>query len=1474
MVHPIIACCIKIILIFIHIKTLSRLLSEQKHTQSLLKIYSKCAKINLKSIEPQGLELPQSLPGRIDYLAAKALVRSKKAQIALRSFEDIAAGKVEEAIPNLSTSLTRCLRIVATMSGISLKQKEPLAYFRQLIEEFKKITDANGLNILAQLDALFVEKKNLYHDVSILYHAQTLIEQNRFSLDENREMLEPILKRYGITLSAQDSPQTLFQHLTATVGIVDGKLEKLKRFFHEKTEEIDEKLTIFETSTDRLAQEFSPQILEKPIHVTMVGVEYAGLIKVGGLSEALEGLSVAMKKQHPDNHVRLIFPKFSIIPEKVRQKLEEAPPKEYKDFQGNTFRVYATDIDGVECLFIEDPSFVLTKTNPNIYGPNEEETKRRFVKFSQLASDLIPQLGKTDIIHLHDWHVAGIAIKYKKDHLKEWEEGKTPPIVFTFHNNNRGAQGRFFHEVYHYDPIIQGLIQAGIASENLNAFIETLQIADSATTVSPSFAIESQAIDTGEGVSFATREAAQKGKLFGVINGSNPTRWNPARDSQLQHWKDPETAEPIDLTFDADSPNIVARKQLCKSQLAKWVKQTFPSTPFDETKPIVTFIGRFDSYQKGIDTLDAAMRATLNKGGQFVCMGSSEDPIATQILELLQKKYAGKAVLFIRDYKDPSGAFHYQQGNHTRQGIGSVVRASSDFVYIPSSFEPCGLVQFEGWLFGSLAIGSRVGGLADTIIPHKQDPLRWNGFLFDRKEKIASSVSSVITKALETWSSCTLDQKNLILSRIMKDGKKYSWSEAPAGYSPVQRYRFVYENAKKMARLRASSTRVQEKRTDLLGRYRILSSQQPKSELNIREEKYNALFKKQKTSLEKLEKAFLSLPEGIRKQISDPYLRDVSFREYERFGAHHSQDHTQFAVFAPGAKSVAVKMVDTGVIQPMSKHTDGSWSIDVPNIPVGTRYQYLVNGQTKLDPYGRQTVPSKKIGDPPCSVVTSSDQYEWTDSTWMSQRAQEAGQSKPMSMYEVYPTAWRKKDGHTLTYRELAPALVNHCKQTGYTHVELMGILDHPSEASWGYQVTGFFSPNSRMGSPSDLKYLIDYLHANHIGVALDFIPCHFAIDEYALNKFDGTDLFQPTEAALPFLARQQLSTWGTKYFDFKKRHVRDFLISSAAYWVEQMHVDALRVDAVRCCFLSEDPAKGRLFLKQFNSVIHKQFQGVQTIAEDLSGGLEISRPLYQNGLGFDMKWNITWMYECLPYFYLHPKDRKLSYQRIISSITADPYHNMVVAISHDNVKSGWHTLTDMAPGLSLEQKLANLRAFFGFMYTLPGKKLLFMGSDTASEEIWDTLIGKERGVDDLPLPESKRKIQQTLHDLNLIYTNNRAFYERDSNGKDLTWIKNNDPNGQVVAFRRTSANKQESFACFHNFTDTAAKEFVIALPRPLPSDQASLIVEIFNSDDSKYGGSGAVNKKIELVRDASGAVYAYKLQLPPLTTLIIRETA
>jgi len=1144
-------------------------------------------------------------------------------------------------------------------------------------------------------------------------------------------------------------------------------------------------------------------------------------------------------------------------------------PTVHVNSKGEEYRVYTHEIDGVSCCFIEHPSFELEKERPNVYGPDYTAQATRFAAFSELAADLIYERKDSDIIHLHDWHVSGVALKLKNEHKTEWENGDIPPILFTFHNNNRVAQGRIMVGSHPYDPVVKGYQDCGIIRENNeNLFVQTLRTVDAVTTVSETFGMEAQQADLGEGVSFAVRRAAEVGKLTGIINGANPDRWNPKTDQTLKNWKNVVTQERVDLSYGPDHEDLIGQRGKCKKQLQKWVNKYLPDTKIDFSKPIVTYIGRFDSYQKGLDKFEEAIESTLKNGGQFICMGSGEDPEAKDILDSLQEKYK-QGVLFIRDYKDQKGRYYYQQGDSNRPGIGPLVRAASDFLFIPSRFEPCGLVQFEGWLFGSLAIGSETGGLADTIISQEADPEQFNGFLFRRNGSRASQVGRVIGRALKFWAEQSSEQKESTIKRIMEEGRQYGWTESPSSFAPVEKYRFAYANAQRRVKWRKASSQGHH-RIELI-RHRILrTSKYPAASL---EEAYlSQYYKQQGLDSESLNALYRKLPEGMRQQLPSPYGVNVHHTKYEDYGAFPTDGGTTFSVLVPNAKKVVVVLADENEnIQGehlMKRDQLGKWVATIPGVGAGQKYQFKIDGNIKIDPYGRWHKPSKYPGKEPYSVVVASD-HQWSDNLWMRKKERTAGKSQPMSIYELHPTTWKRRKGAPLNYRELAKELVNHCRELGYTHIELMGILEHPDERSWGYQVSGYFAPNSRLGSVDDFKFMMDYLHKNDIGVILDWIPAHFATDKYGLSEFDGSKLYEASGFKYFFGIRKNFFKFGSKHFDYTKKEVREFLISSAFFWLKEMHIDGLRVDCVRSVLNAEDKESAFLFIRDLNAVIHNKAVGSFTIAEEHSGDIRITSPSYQDGFDFDMKWHVGWMHHMLGYFTSSLESRRRNYKEIADAIMCDNFHKQVMFLSHDEVKDSVRTLINKTPNIhDQDTKYANVRAMLSFMMCSPGKKLQFMGSERGNDTPWNHFIGKkEKGLlDEIDMGQKGRKgLMRMIARLNTIYKTKSAFYERDNNGKDIEWIC--DPNNRVHAYRRQSSDGS-SYSCLHNFTGRETRRFTVTVPKK--EGRVISPEEIFNTDDSNFDGQGRLNHQIKI--EENEHEIKYTVQIPPLATVIIKE--
>ena len=1228
---------------------------------------------------------------------------------------------------------------------------------------------------------------------------------------------------------------------------------------------------VIDCSTDKLTNSLRSGFLKKPIHVAMVAVEYSGLVKEGGLAEAVEGLSKGLKESHPSNKVTVVYPKFSNLPPSVTSKLGACTT--HLTAENEPYRVYTYLLDNVEIKLIDHPAFTLPEGHRSIYGPDELHQQERFAVFNLLATDYLLKTEKPDIIHLHDWHSAGILSKIKKDHQEAWESGQVPPVIFTFHNNNRASQGRAVNTPYSYKPVIEGYIKKGILGAKENLFVKTLQEADVVTTVSETFALESQQLKYGEGISFATRQAAKHGKLFGIINGTNPYRWNPENDSTLKTWKNLATNEPLDLSYGPMSDNILEKKALIKQQLGLWIDKYLKQEEgrkftFDPTKPLITYVGRFDSYQKGLDKLEEAIESTLKHGGQFICMGMGEDSGAKQILDNLEKKYKD-GVLFIRDFKDASGKIHYQQGDSTRPGVGSLIRACSEFIFVPSRFEPCGLVQFEGWLFGSLAIGSKTGGLADTIKSAEKHADKFNGFLFCREGVTDKTCSACIENALNFWKLRSDEEKNSIFKRLIEEGRKYGWDSSPEGFSPLEKYRFVYELARKSAKQRRFSKKALTSVQDL----KLLPYDRV-SEFTKQEEEYLYHFYNADQlgiSAEKLKDIFNSLPSYSQQVLPDPFGKGVHFKQYKIFGNSYDATHktTRFALSAPYAKSVVLQLFDESeqlvAEHAMKKDDHGCWILpSVTSTYPRQRYLYKINNEQKLDPFGRGVIPSKSSKNLQYSVITE-EKHTWNDKAWMSARKASSTVKKPLSIFEVHPTTWLKKDdGSYLNYRELAPYLVKHAKNHGFSHIELMGILEHPDERSWGYQPTGFFAPNHRMGSIDDLKWMIDYLHQNNVGTILDFVPGQFADDSIGLKNFDGSSHFEPS-LIKKFLSLQYwFYHFGGNHFDLNKKHVRDFLISSAHFWLKEMHIDALRVDCVAGLLHADNKStNSKNFLKDLNAIIHKETPGAISIAEDFSSDPLILRDLSSDGLGFDYRWDPTWTHFALEHFNQKQLLPSKKNDQLIKKALSTPEHERQIGFySHDQTKQAKAQFHSTLSELTLDQRIKRIQSFLAFLISSNRNFLLFSGLEQLNINPWDLWIGSTKSFSSIP-DAKQEQIKQMLSALSQIKTQEKALA---LDTKDITAFLE-DPKMIVQAYRKTHDNS--SIVILHNLTEQERKSFVIKVKKQ--EGVTTSPVQIFSSSDSFLKESSRQPLKISTQDD--GEYISYQVDVPAETTLIIKES-
>jgi 1,4-alpha-glucan branching enzyme len=612
------------------------------------------------------------------------------------------------------------------------------------------------------------------------------------------------------------------------------------------------------------------------------------------------------------------------------------------------------------------------------------------------------------------------------------------------------------------------------------------------------------------------------------------------------------------------------------------------------------------------------------------------------------------------------------------------------------------------------------------------------------------------------------------------------------------------------------------------------------------------------------------------------------FKLFEKLGAHRmtveGQKGTHFAVWAPNAKSVSVVgdfnrwKPDSS---PLAVRWDGSgiWEGFIPGLEKGSLYKFhIVSNQRRYkvdkgDPLGY----SWEISPRTASMVWDLD-YRWQDEEWMTNRQKNNDLRAPLSVYELHLGSWCRStnEGHpVLTYREIAPLLIDYVKNMGFTHVEMLPIMEHPFYGSWGYQIVGYFAPTSRFGTPQDFMYLIDQLHQNGIGVVLDWVPSHFPSDEHGLAYFDGTHLYEHEDPKKGFHP-----DWKSYIFNYGRNEVRNFLISNAIFWLEKYHVDGLRLDAVASMLYLDYSRKdgewipnmygGRenieaiSFLKRLNEAIYRFFPDVQTIAEESTAWPMVTRPVYLGGLGFGLKWNMGWMHDILEYITKDPVHRKHHHNQLTFSIWYAFTENFMLPLSHDEVVHGKGSLLGRMPGDDW-QKFANLRLLLGFMFTHPGKKLLFMGGEFGQWSEWD----HEKSLDWHLLEYSPHQgVQNWVKDLNRLYRSLPALHELDFEQEGFEWIDFSDWEKSVVSFLRKRKNGQNPVVVVCNFTPVVRKKYKLGVP------SGGIWKELLNSDAMEYGGSGTGNLggvKAELVA-AHAREHSISITLPPLGVLVFNK--
>jgi 1,4-alpha-glucan branching enzyme len=612
------------------------------------------------------------------------------------------------------------------------------------------------------------------------------------------------------------------------------------------------------------------------------------------------------------------------------------------------------------------------------------------------------------------------------------------------------------------------------------------------------------------------------------------------------------------------------------------------------------------------------------------------------------------------------------------------------------------------------------------------------------------------------------------------------------------------------------------------------------------------------------------------------------FKLYDKLGAHPGTVNgvagTHFAVWAPNARNVSV--VGNFNHWDRKKHplvsrrdSSGVWEGFIPNVGKGELYKfYIVSNNNnyqaeKQDPFAIYNEVAPKTA----SIIWDLD-YSWDDASWMKGRHQYNGLESPISIYEMHLGSWKRvveEGNRSMTYRELAQHLPEYIKDLGFTHVQFLPVMEHPFYGSWGYQILGYFSTTSRYGSPQDFMFLVDTLHQKGIGVILDWVPSHFPTDEHGLAYFDGTHLYEHDDPRKGFHP-----DWSSYIFNYGRNEVREFLISSAMFWLEKFHVDALRVDAVASMLYLDYSRKpnewipnnygGREnveaihFLRRLNETAYKEFPDIQMIAEESTAWGGVSRPVHNGGLGFGMKWNMGWMHDTLAYMSKDPIYRKFHHNELTFSFYYAFTENFVLSLSHDEVVHGKGALASKMPGDDW-QKFANLRLLLGYMFAHPGKKLIFMGIEMAQWMEWK----HEQSIDWHLLQYGPHQgVHQWVKDLNKFYRDEPALFQRDFTPDGFEWIDLNDYNQGVISFLRKSADGKSKIAAVCNFTPMTWHNYNIGVP------EEGLWRELLNSDASIYGGSGQGNLgggKATL-KPFHGRPYSISLTIPPLGIIFFKK--
>lgn len=798
-----------------------------------------------------------------------------------------------------------------------------------------------------------------------------------------------------------------------------------------------------------------------------------------------------------------------------------------------------------------------------------------------------------------------------------------------------------------------------------------------------------------------------------------------------------------------------------------------------------------------------------------------------------------------------------------------------------------------------------IGEISDTNIEEKMDISKNNSSIDAKKNAVSKvndieetiSKSDIITKeVIKSKVKLNVPKSNLkeeVKEKVFAAKEAVSKEVASKVDSIKKNIKAETEDVKKTIRPKAQITKKQSSRSS------AKSASKLKNESVTSKRASGPNMKKSKAMEQEIQVKTEQIKDVVKKAVKKANKTDITnfntylfhqgknYEAYDILGSHIKTEKrkkgVQFSTWAPNAKEVYVvgdfnefEVKDEYKLEKVSEN--GLWSGFFAGIKIGNKYKYCIvgkdgqKGDYKSDPYAIQS----ELRPDNASIVYQPENFKWNDKAWINKKNKISVLEQPINIYEVHLGSWRRKeDGDFLTYEEISEQLPKYVKEMGYTHVEFMPIIEHPLDASWGYQGTGYYSPTSRYGQLEGLKMLINKLHGMDIGVILDWVPGHFCKDTHGLYKFDGSPAYEYQEEW-----RSENKGWGTCNFDLGRPEVKSYLISNALYWYREFHVDGLRVDAVSSILYldysrnfdewvpNKYGGNGNLeaieFLKELNKAVFAEYPTALMIAEESTAWPNVTKPTSHDGLGFNLKWNMGWMNDTLEYVKLDPKYRRHHHKNITFSMMYNYAENYVLPVSHDEVVHGKNSLVNKMWGDDWN-KFAGLRSFMGYMMGHPGKKILFMGCEFAQPIEWREYEELQWNL--IHEVEINEQAQVFFKELNRFYIENKALWELDYDYKGFNWIEANNCDQSVLIFNRRSRTDDETLIFVINFTSTVYYDYQIGVPFLGEYEEA------FNTDDSKYGGSGQTMDTVLVAEKCpfQKQPYSIKIKVPPMATLILK---